>query len=701
MDSATQKLQVIDAGSEVNGLEREQLLIAADSTQTEAGATEAKKIKKNRLINKLNYLNFQERPLVVMLQHRKYGHSVSVQALSEPCSDDRLECIWVQNNPTVKHLKYYKFKHLMVPDGHKLLLVEPELMQMSAQGLVCQLPDTCCEVSSRKIDRHTCKGITAVFIQNGTIFEGDLLDFSAVSFRVRLQTTPPQTFQWLNHETEVTVVFKNGDQNIYSGGCSILKQTCGQKIRDYVLQPMNSEIQRFKQLEYRSARVKITPSPDVIFRHPLTRKIVNLKAYDLSGSGFSVEENAYSAVLIPGMVIPEISVCLANSFTIKCKAQVVYRKEYENEGGLVNIRCGLALLDMAIEHHVTLVALLQQAENKNSYISNRVDLDALWDFFFETGFIYPHKYEFIQRNKARIKSTYRKLYTQNPNIARHFIYQERGQILGHMAMVRFYENTWLIHHHAARSSIFNRAGIIVLNQIGQFVHDSYRLYSMHMDFVMCFYRPDNKFPNRVFGGAARSVKDPKGCSVDPFAYLHIDQGSNPGSPLPPGWQLDRTEEEDLIELESFYEHDSGGLMLSALNIEPGNAEDPQLYQEYRKLGFKREKLLYSIKKSGALKAIIIVNISDIGLNLSDLTNCIMALVLDPEDFPKQILSTCLERLSDQIELTRIPVLVYPSNYVAKVSMPFEKIYNLWILNPLCNDAYFSYMNRLLRFVKNS
>jgi len=27
-------------------------------------------------------------------------------------------------------------------------------------------------------------------------------------------------------------------------------------------------------------------------------------------------------------------------------------------------------------------------------------MDALWDFFFESGFIYPSKYEFIQKNKS-------------------------------------------------------------------------------------------------------------------------------------------------------------------------------------------------------------------------------------------------------------------------------------------------------------
>ena len=247
---------------------------------------------------------------------------------------------------------------------------------------------------------------------------------------------------------------------------------------------------------------------------------------DISGSGFSVEEELSSALLVPGMIIPELELNFGVNFNIECKAQVVYRRVHQKEAKKSTIKCGIALLDMNIQHHARLLSLLQQAENKNSYICNQVDLDALWDFFFESGFIYPDKYEYIQKNKKQIKDTYEKLYRHNPDIARHFIYQDKGRILGHMAMIRFFENSWLIHHHAARKLALNRAGLIVLNQIGNFTYDSYRLYSLHMDFLMCYYRPENKFPNRVFGGAARRINNPKGCSLDTFAYFHHQELSH-------------------------------------------------------------------------------------------------------------------------------------------------------------------------------
>ncbi|MBW1912508.1 MAG: pilus assembly protein PilZ, partial [Deltaproteobacteria bacterium] len=86
-------------------------------------------------------------------------------------------------------------------------------------------------------------------------------------------------------------------------------------------------------------------------------------------------------------------------------------------------------------------------------------------------------------------------------------------------MVRAYQKAWLLQHHAARAMDSKRTGFIVLKQIMHYLNDMYRLPSAKMDYVMCYFQPANKFPDRVFGGFARSLKNPRGCSMDLFAYL--------------------------------------------------------------------------------------------------------------------------------------------------------------------------------------
>jgi hypothetical protein len=536
--------------------------------------------------------------------------------------------------------------------------------------------------------RHFCRGVKVQLIQNSVSFYGVLVDFSTASFRIEITAKPPQTFQWINPNIRVNLIFSDENEVLYSGECRIIKETDGHKAKNYVLEPVAYQIQRFKPKEFRSDRQKLVPSPTIIFKHPLIEKMINLKVTDLSGSGFAVEENRYEAVLLPGMIIPELEVNFTNSFSVKCKVQVVYRQLNGEEDAGNRVKCGMAILDMNIDDHGKLSALLHQAKDGNSYLCNRVNMDDLWDFFFESGFIYPQKYAFLEINKEQIKSIYKKLYTQNQNIARHFIYQEKGRIEGHVAMIRFYENAWLIHHHAAREPGIKRSGIAVLEQVGRFSNASHSLYSLHMDYLFCYFRPENRFPNRVFGGVAKEIKNPKVSSLDTFAYFHNQKGSTQELHLPKPWELIKTEPKDLMELEQYYEHKSGGLMLDALDMKAKTVDCDDLAKEYQQHGFKKERYLFSLKKDTGLIAVFMIDISDIGLNLSDLTNCIKVFVLDSNGLSKNILYLVLSSLSAKFEQNEIPVMIYPVSYAEMQSVPYEKLYQLWVLNTQYGDQYF-------------
>lgn len=656
-------------------------------------------LTKVHLVNKLNFTNFQNGTILINLMHTKYDRAIILHAKPQPCNGDQLDCLWVEDPGISEKLKSYRFDSFYVTDGKKLLMVEPELLDLNHHGISFKLPDTCFEVGSRSMARHSCQGVSVQLIQYSSVFHGVLLDFNALSLRIELKTAASQTFQWINPESIVSIIVSDGPETIYSGECRIIRQTWGQKTRKYVLEPLKQEIHRFQHKEFRSDRQEVNPSPDIYFIHPFTKKMVSLKVIDIAGSGFSVEEDEINAMLLPGMIIPAVKLRFASSTTINCRAQVVYRKICDAGKNGLWVKYGLVILDMALEDNVRFLSLLQQANHKYSYICNDVDLDELWDFFFETGFIYPEKYAYIETNKAHIKETYKKLYTQNPKIARHFIFQEKGRIMGHMAMVRFFENGWLIHHHAARKSALNKAGLIVLKQIGRFINDSYRLNSIHMDYVVMYYRPNNKFPSLVFGGAAKNIKNPKICSFDPFAYLNIPSISDQDPKLTEPWRLTKTQSEDLLDLDSFYESESGGLMLKAQDLGPEMCGCDELSAEYQRLGFKKEKHLFSLRKGDLLKAVILVNISDIGLNLSNLTNSVNVMVLDSDALSRDIFLRMLSTLAEKLKLDNLTVMLYPVTYADDQFIPYEKIYNLWVLSTQHeNDHYFRYLERLLRFI---
>jgi hypothetical protein len=593
-------------------------------------------------------------------------------------------------------LKAHRILNFIVPDSHHPLLVEASLLEATEEKILFQLPDTCREISSRKINRHRCRDIRVQFLQNGALFHGNLIDFTPVSFHVTLASVPPQSFQWVNPDTPVHIVFSKDNEVLYSGDCEIMKHNCGQGKRSYILRPLATQIRRFKAKEYRSIRHRLVPSPNILFTDPLTGKGINLKVVDLSGSGLSVEESEEDSVLMPGRVIPELSIDLANSMSFRCKAQVVYRKAAPEEKGSRVITCGLAILDMDITEHVRLLALLQQATDRYCYICAKVDMDDLWEFFFQTDFLYPKKYLYIHANKENFKNTYEKLYGKNPQIARHFTYQKDGRIYGHIAMVRYYENTWLIHHHASGTLPGKRAGLIVLEQIGRAINDSHSLYSARMHFVMCYFRPENSFPRKVFGGIADQISDGKGCSIDAFAYFHFRKNTVEQWDLAGPWALQKTTAEDLRELEGFYRQASGGLLLHALDLDPDMFERNDIGREFEKAGIRKEKRLFSLKKNDNLKAIFVVNVSDVGLNMSELTNCIHTIILDEEDFPCGTLSMMWSLLSKYYSSEEIPILLYPVSYAEKNNFEYDNIYNLWILNMHYTDSYFRSIDKMIR-----
>ncbi|MCK5471268.1 MAG: hypothetical protein KAI99_22245, partial [Cyclobacteriaceae bacterium] len=414
-----------------------------------------------------------------------------------------------------------------------------------------------------------------------------------------------------------------------------------------------------------------------------------------SGSGFSVEEEVENSTLIPGIIIPELSIELMNKVELKCSAQIVHRS-IEDVG---KVRCGFTFLDMSLRDQISLSSLLHQAKNKNSYMCTKIDTNELWNFFFETGFVYPEKYSLIHKNKKEFKELYKKLYETNPDFAINFIYKEKGEIFAHMAMFRFFEKTWLINHHAANSAKRSRSGLVVLEQVSRYINESHQFHSTFMDYVACYFRPENKFPNLVFGGVARNAKDSKKCSIDRFAYVPLNREYLYGS-LSNKWCLTNAEIDDIKAFGIYYENHSKGLTLQALDLTPAKFNNNEINELYHQHGFKKDRKVFSLKYRDKLKAVFVANISDIGMNMSDLTNCITIFILEPNDLPLTEFSAALNEICGIYENNNIPIMIYPSIYAENNSISKSKIYNLWVLDVQnIGDIYYNHLAKLLRFSK--
>jgi hypothetical protein len=267
-----------------------------------------------------------------------------------------------------------------------------------------------------------------------------------------------------------------------------------------------------------------------------------------------------------------------------------------------------------------------------------------------------------------------------------------------MAMVRMYENAWLIHHHAAGKTKSLKAGLIVLSQISRYVNDLHHLRRAHLDYVFCYYRPDNRFPNRMFGEFARDLNNPQGCSLDTFAYFHLSRSPKDELALASPWELTDADLFDLEEVKGFYGLQSGGLMMDAFDLRAGGGGLERLIHQYREQGLKRESHLLALKREGVLRAFLLVNISDVGLNMSNLTNCVTVMVLD-DTLPLPILHMALSTVASRYDGGEMPVLLYPVSYADRERISYEKLYTLWVLDLQCLDQFFTHCDGVFRYVK--
>ncbi len=654
---------------------------------------EGKRVRRTDLLNIFNHIHFKAGTVFVRWRHREHSNYIFYQAYPMPCKDETLVCKWTNPDLPLEKLKPYECESILVSDGFSHVSMAAEIQDMDAKGATFRIPLSGYQKSMRSMDRIPCEGVSAQLIQAGISVAGRLRDFNAVSFSVEVDGRALDAMHWVNTDMPVALLFLVDGQLLFSGDCLINRSNKESGSRILVLSPNFSNIRRYKPREFRCKRQILTPAAMAYFRHPFTGKKSYLAVANISVAGICVEEFFDHAQLLPSMIIPEITLEIANSFVLTCRAQVLYRNVVRTEGERSIVHCGIVFLDMNSADQVQLSAIVHQSVDEKLRVCSSVDMEGLWRFFFETGFIYPSKYLSLEAHKDEFKRTYEKLYLESPSIARHFLYQDKGQIFGHMSMLRYYSNSWIVHHHAASRDGYGLAGVSVLDEMGRFTNDVHFHPSAHMDYLICYYRPDNRFPSRVFGNATRDIADPKGSSIDAFAYLWL-----PAEAQSAAFQLFPAREEDLSELSRRYETVSGGLLLDALDLGSVVESDPGLSGEYLAQGFKRERHVFCLKLDGKLMAVLLLTISDLGLNLSNLTNCIHVIVLEPELLSPETMFSALHALRSQYGADEPPILVFPDTYLEKHSVPFEKKYLLWVLSGTHSDEYFkSVRNTFKRF----
>ena len=102
-----------------------------------------RELSRKYIVNRLNYINFNDGSITINLKHVKYENILSLQVKPQTCLDDYLDCLWGETENLTQKLKSYQYQNLMIPDKQKFILVEAELRSISETGMRFRLPEVC------------------------------------------------------------------------------------------------------------------------------------------------------------------------------------------------------------------------------------------------------------------------------------------------------------------------------------------------------------------------------------------------------------------------------------------------------------------------------------------------------------------------------------------------------------------------------
>ncbi len=641
-------------------------------------------IDRKQIINTINYLNFLDEQLFIYLTDPQTHEGLFFRAFPGPCTGKEINCSFTDE--TIINFDDYSFQGFLIDNGKSIILVEADLIHVSVRSIQVRLKKSGTVFHTRHAQRFACHRIDAVLQQGGVTIEGSLEEFNPSGLRIALKENSYDKPSLLSLKKNISIELLSGDKKVFSGLASLIREDSKKNI--LVVKPHNLPQTLYRQRESRNPRTVFSPSLKVVFDHPLILKKTSFDVVDITTSGFSVNTDSDTSFLMPGMIIDDVTITRPGLFKLNLSAQVVYERQLKKK----KIKYGFAIRDMDVVTHNQLYDMYCNAIDKHANFTRHVNMGLLWEFFFESGFIYPQKYSSFSRYKEEYKKTYEKLYHHSPEVFANFTYQANEKIYGHVSIIKAYERTWMIHHLAAKPMDTKRTGLHVLNHVLNYFDGFYRMPSIGMDYMIFYFRPDNHFPNYFFGGFCRDYNDPQGCSMDCFAYLTAAPVSGE-KVLPKGWKIMECSSDDISDMKSGYKKLSDGLMVDAFCLDEKKGPESSLEECYKKYGLKRRHTAYALKHNGKAKAYIIADESNMGINLSDLLNCIKIIIVDSADLPWDILRTSLGSLHKLYSAQDTPVLIFPYQYADNQKISYNKKYNLWVLSAKASDSYSEHLKK--------
>jgi len=328
---------------------------------------------------------------------------------------------------------------------------------------------------------------------------------------------------------------------------------------------------------------------------------------DISGAGFSFEMDAEAELFPPGMCFTALVLRFGES-EIRCRGQVRNLARIAERDG--TLHCGVEFEALDESTRVQLADFIMRGRFPDLRDGREAPFDKLWQFFLQTNFMYPEKQRKLVPILPDIRRTFHLANARPNRVFKSVVFTRGNDIDGYVSGLRAYRNTWMSQHLAAAGG--GRGGRLLNFGLAEYFGQN-----VDLEYFKIFYRPENRWPARVFGGFARNVDDLQVSDLRIFGYFTL-----PTEPavVPPAPEIEVIEPAagDLALVERHFVASERGLMLRADDLTRGSLGLVELNEEYAKLGLERHRRILLAVDRGVPAGFALAEVSSPGLNLSEL-----------------------------------------------------------------------------------
>jgi hypothetical protein len=350
--------------------------------------------------------------------------------------------------------------------------------------------------------------------------------------------------------------------------------------------------------------VSVLLTAPLLAGQPLEREVL-----EISSTGLSFALDPAFDLFPPGMRLSRVELRLPG-LTFACSGSV--RNLAPLGDGTRGVRCGVSFEGLDAAERDRLADALMRQRYPGLGDGSALPLDELFRFFQETRFLYPEKLAALGPMLPEVRKTFARLHAKPSSVFKSLVYLEDGKPLAHGSSVRVYRRTVVLQHLAGTSRLSHRPPPQVLN-LGL---AEYLAQSIDLEYLKFYFRPDNKWPSRVFGNFARKISDRQLSDLRTFAYFALPTGTE----LPTDGQIRVVEAApgDLSLVEQYFVANARGLLLRSDDLTRGALPLAELNASFGELGLVRRRTVLLALRGDEPVGFALCEITSPGMNLSEL-----------------------------------------------------------------------------------